>query len=253
MILTTLAARVRRVLEAKGTDLAEVDEGSLAQAYAAATTARGTEKHAPEGERDDERNEELAGQVILPARRKARVDGFDLDAEVAVRAHDEVRLEALCRYLLRPPIALDSLRYLRPHLVVLELKPPWRDGTTHVSMTPSAFLARLASLVPRPRKNTTLYYGVLAGHADGREKLVPAAPRKKRPHEDHSWAKLMQHSFGLDVLGCRRCKGRMKLVAVFLDRKEVRRLLRFLGLFSDPLPVHPARGPPDEPDAFDFP
>lgn len=63
----------------------------------------------------------------------------------------------------------------------------------------------------------------------------------------------MKHSFGLDVLSCRRCKGRMVLVAVILDRKEVRRLLQNLRVWSDPLPVHPARGPPDEPETFDFP
>jgi len=45
----------------------------------------------------------------------------------------------------------------------------------------------------------------------------------------------------------------MRLVAVIHDRKEVRRLLQHLRVWSDPLPVHPARGPPDEPDSFDFP
>ena len=63
----------------------------------------------------------------------------------------------------------------------------------------------------------------------------------------------MKHSFGIDVLSCRRCKGRLQLVAVILDRKEVRRLLQHLRIWSDPLPVHPARGPPDEPESFEFP
>lgn len=254
-VLGRVSARVGALLRRHDAEAdADTDDGesSLAQAYAAATTARGTEKHAPYAAQDDE-DDELAGQVVLRTRRKARVDGFDLDAEVAVGAHERERLERLLRYFLRPPFSLEQLSYVPPGWVVLELKRPWHDATTHVSMTPSAFLGRLASLVPRPRRNTTLYYGVLSGRARGRAKLVPKPSGSKRRHENASWAALMKHSFGIDVLGCRRCRGRMRLVAVIHDRKEVRRLLQNLRLWSDPLPVHPARGPPDAPDTFDFP
>jgi hypothetical protein len=50
--------------------------------------------------------------VQLVSRRKARIDEWDLDAEVCMREHDRERLEQLCRYLLRPPLALDRLRTL---------------------------------------------------------------------------------------------------------------------------------------------
>jgi hypothetical protein len=35
--------------------------------------------------------------------------------------------------------------------IVLKLKTPWRDGTTHLVMSPLEFMQRLAALVPRPR------------------------------------------------------------------------------------------------------
>ena len=35
--------------------------------------------------------------------------------------------------------------------LVLKLKTPWRDGTTHLVMLPLEFMQRLAALVPRPR------------------------------------------------------------------------------------------------------
>jgi hypothetical protein len=44
------------------------------------------------------------------------------------------------------------------------------------------------------------------------------------------WAMLMKHAFGLDVLACRRCGGRMDLVAVVQDALEVRRYLASAGL-----------------------
>jgi hypothetical protein len=34
---------------------------------------------------------------------------------------------------------------------VLQLKSAWRDGTTHIKMSPLEFMQRLAALVPRPR------------------------------------------------------------------------------------------------------
>lgn len=42
--------------------------------------------------------------------RQAHDDGFDLHANVRVPPNDRARLEHLCRYLLRPPLAQDRLR-----------------------------------------------------------------------------------------------------------------------------------------------
>ena len=43
--------------------------------------------------------------------------------------------------------------------VVLELKTPWRDGTTHLVMSPLKFMQRLAALVPRPRLHRIRFPG----------------------------------------------------------------------------------------------
>jgi len=40
----------------------------------------------------------------------ARVEGFSLHANVGVPAHARARLEYLCRFLLRSPLALERLR-----------------------------------------------------------------------------------------------------------------------------------------------
>ena len=45
--------------------------------------------------------------------------------------------------------------------VVLQLKTPYRDGTTHLVMTPLKFLQRVASLVLRPRLHLIRFHGVL--------------------------------------------------------------------------------------------
>ena len=68
------------------------------------------------------------------------------------RAHQRKRLERLCRYITRPTIANERLKRTRAGQVVLQLKSPWRDGTTRIVMSPLEFVQRLAAaLVPRPR------------------------------------------------------------------------------------------------------
>src|SRR4029434_5759656 len=58
--------------------------------------------------------------------------------------------------------------------VVLQLKSPYKDGTTHIVMEPLEFMERLAALVPRPRLHLMRFHGVLAPNAKLRSKIVPA-------------------------------------------------------------------------------
>ena len=97
-------------------------------------------------------------------------DGFSLNAAVSCLPHQRDRLERLCRYVTRPPLALDRLSTKTNGRVIYdasfyELKHPFRDGTTHFVFEPLEFLAKLAALVPRPRANLTRYHGVLAPNA----------------------------------------------------------------------------------------
>ncbi len=72
-------------------------------------------------------------------------------AAVRVEAHDRKRLEQLCRYITRPALSDERVQINAAGQVELKLKTPWRDGTTHLVMSPLEFMQRLAALVPRPR------------------------------------------------------------------------------------------------------
>ncbi len=52
-------------------------------------------------------------------------------------------------------------------------KTAWRDGTTHLVMSPLEFMQRLAALVPRPRLHLIRFHGVLAPNAKLRALVVP--------------------------------------------------------------------------------
>ena len=71
----------------------------------------------------------------------------------------------------------------------------------------------------------------------------------------HAWAELLRRSFGLDVLACPDCGGRLRLVATIADPRAIARILAHLGLPLEPppwrrfrrrvaAPVRPAAAPP---------
>ena len=189
------------------------------------------------------------------ARRHAHDQGFDLDAHVVVSAGARTELERLVRYILRPPLKETRLT-LNADGVVLELKTPWRDGTTHIRMSRERFLDRLVALVPPPAANTLLYGGILGANARLRPQAVsyqrPGVVATKRPKtsttpslkRNTAWAELMRHSFGLDVLACPHCGGRMRHVATLLSAVSIRAILKHEGHpqaepRAGPSPPHP--------------
>ena len=163
------------------------------------------------------------------------------------------RLQKLFRACARADLRLHN--HLLAGQVRLELRHPWADGTTHVEFEPVAFLERLAVLVPRPRVNLILYYGVLAARAAWRPEIVPgsepgeatsrpAGRMRRRPSEarhGYRWAELLRRTFGIDVLACPRCGGRLVLIALIERSDVIARLLGHLRLPSElPRPA-PAR------------
>jgi hypothetical protein len=135
--------------------------------------------------------------------------------------------------------------------LALELKSPWRDGSTWVSMSADTFLERLSSLVPRPCTNQVLNRGVLAPHSARRASVVPEPDDEQPRHRPRNatFCELMKHGLNVDVLAC-PCGHRMKYVATIFDRKGLARLLRAKGLPHQLEPIRPARGPPQR--DFDF-
>ena len=77
----------------------------------------------------------------------ADIDGFSLHAAVRCGADDRQVLEQLSRYITRAALANERVQTNAAGQVVLKLKTPWRDGTTHLVMSPLEFMQRLATAV----------------------------------------------------------------------------------------------------------
>jgi hypothetical protein len=195
-------------------------------------------------------------------RRQARLGGFDLHANTSVRGKNRSKLERLCRYLLRPPVAEDRLFLASDGSVLVRLKTPWRDGTSHIALQPLELLEKLAALIPRPYVNLIVYHGVLAPNAKWRREVVDfGRPRLERPSlamtskkvaapHNRTWAELMRRGLEINVLECPDCGGRLRFMAAILLSSATRRILLHLGLPPDPVQLAPARAPPELDDAW---
>jgi hypothetical protein len=191
----------------------------------------------------------------------ADIDGFSLHAAVRVEAHDRKRLEQLCRYITRPALSDQRVQLNDAGQVELKLKTPWRDGTTHLVMSPLEFMQRLAALVPRPRLHLIRFHGVLAPNAKLRPLVVPQGPPAQAQAATEAaaaaerevetvqaglhrigWARLLKRVFDIDMQHCPNCRaGELKIIAAILERPVIEKILTHLGLDPQPPPRGRAR------------
>jgi len=180
-VLAGTARRLHRLLERRGDEEDDVlarDDPLLALLAAASLRTRIAEGPL-RGEKwrrvGDRVAPEVPGDDPDATPRVPEHRGMTLHADVAVPAADRRRLERLCRYAARPPLSNDRLEETPDGRLLLRLKAPWRDGTTHMLMERSELLERLVPLIPPPRAHQVRYHGILAPCASMRRRVVPAS------------------------------------------------------------------------------
>ena len=200
------------------------------------------------------------------------VNGFSLHCNTAVNTHSRDSLRNLVEYMARGPLSNERLEVLPDGNVKLKLKTPWHDGTSHLVLTPSEFLEKLAAIVPPPRAHLVKWGGVFAPNSPLRRKVIlkpgvkkaarhkqcaeikagkageageagkdekAASDKKGSTLRGSSWARLLSRVFKVDVGRC-QCGGELRVIAAICNPDEARRYLRYAGLASEP----PARAPP---------
>ena len=174
----------------------------------------------------------------------AEKDGWSIHAGVRVEAGAKEKLEKVCRYLLRPPFAVERLRQLTDGRIAYRFRKARWDGGTEIVLGPIELIEKLAALVPPPRAHTVRYHGVLGPHGGLRGEVVPAQPEHVKNCDRHApapskeegelprrvpdhrtpridWATLLKRTFGLDVLECSKCGGRMKVIACITEAEAI--------------------------------
>ncbi len=122
-----------------------------------------------------------------------------------------------------------------------------------MDLPPLALIARLAALVPTPRRHLTRYCGVLSSHSRLRSRVVPQAeaqatatekPEKPaRKSKYIPWAELLRRTFRFEVV-CQRCQAPLRLVALVKTQDIAKKILTAMHLPTEVPEPHPARPPP---------
>ena len=202
----------------------------------------------PEANKRVRRVQVLGGKEYALPERCATVEGYNLHANVSLRASDRAGLERLCRYVLRPPLALPRLERLPDGRVRVGMKRVFSDGTGAIDLTPLEFVAKLAAIIPPPRANQVVYSGVLAGNAAWRPEVVPKVPTSteaeraeraalklvkaehrratsERAGQAPCWAELLRRVFRVDGWECPHCAKPMKLRSIVIREPATTRVL----------------------------
>ena len=188
------------------------------------------------------RTEQRKGEDLV-----ARQAGFSLHAGIACKSHQRKKLERLCRYITRPAIAERRLSLANNGNVVIALKTPYDDGTTHVVLGPMEFMGRLAALVPRPRVNLTRFHGVFSPNSKLREYVVPQRSVEEQENPklkaySMTWTQRLKRVFAIEIEKCEKCGGPVRIIASIEDPDVIQKILKHLGL--DQPGDTPIRSPP---------
>lgn len=186
--------------------------------------------------------------VFRIGKRCAVCDGFSLHANVKIEGEDRDKLEKLCRYTARPPVALERLSQTPDGKILYRLKTEYSDGTTHVLFDPIELVEKVVALIPPPRANLLRYHGIFAPNSKDRKRIVPAMPtleiKAGKGVPNRSWSELLKRSFAIDVTACSSCGGKMRLISHIDEPLVITRILGHVGLPSEAPRVFPARAPP---------
>ncbi len=169
----------------------------------------------------------------VPKKLCASAEGFNLHAATRIAARDRSGLERICRYVSRPAIPEERLQLIdEDERVKLTLKRPWGD-TTALVFEPLEFISHLVTLIPRPYDNLTVYNGIWAGNANGRDEVLPKQKKCRKGNRRTRrlrWSELLSRTFGIDGLRCGVCEGRLMVIAVITKPEPLEALCACLHL-----------------------
>lgn len=255
VLVKRIRDRVVRYLTKKGFAISDFSEDPFAfeQPAMAELAGASIQSRIAFGERAGQRVRRVGGRASLAevyriGNKCAVCDGFSLHANVKINGKDRDKLERLCRYTARPPVALERLSETGNGKILYRLKAQYSDGTTHVLFDPLELVEKVVALIPPPRANLLRYHGVFAPNSKDRKRIVPASAsdptKQKQDRPNRSWSDLLKRSFSIDIMTCVGCGGKMRFVSHIEEPIVVTRILGHLGLPTEAPRRFPPRAPP---------
>lgn len=178
-----------------------------------------------------------------------RHPGFSTHVGEPIPPEDTRAVEDMASYVVRNPVSLKRLVYVDGQQAVIYrgLRPNPSLGQNFLAMQPLEWLARMADHIPDPGRHRTLFYAHYANRARGnraRQKPSPKGAQAEAPKRRRcppAWARLIAKVYQVDPLRCRRCGGKLQIVAYINDHFTIKKILDHLGLS----PPEKQRPPPE--------
>lgn len=188
------------------------------------------------------------------------INGFSLHANTSTNTLARERLRNLVEYIARGPLSNECLEITKSGNVKLKLKTAYTDGTSHLLFTPTEFIEKLSAIIPPPKSHLVKWSGVFAPNSPHRKNITLKPNVKKgfafksndtedNPLKNYSWSEMLAKVFKIDVTKCEHFNGDMAVMAAIIDRSEVARYLKHVGIEHEA----PTRAPPRyKEESFDF-
>lgn len=105
--------------------------------------------------------------------------GFSLHCNTATNTHARDRLEHLIEYIARGPLSNEHLEESSDRKIRLKLKTYWKNGASHLLLSPQQLLEKLAAIISPPKSHLVRWGGVFAASSPLRKKIVLSLEEKK--------------------------------------------------------------------------
>jgi Putative transposase len=176
-----------------------------------------------------------------------RRSGFSVHNRVYVPPGDSRGLEALVRYMMRPPVSLSRLSFTPGSHEVVYARKGGHDElepTEGERIDAMEFVARTLVQIPDPRRHSVRYYGFYSNAARGKRKKAAAPAEPSSPGQvperattpqgadraalKRGWAEMIRRVYEVDPLVCLRCGGEMRVVGFITQPTLIKRILDHL-------------------------
>jgi hypothetical protein len=177
-----------------------------------------------------------------------RHSGFSIES--GTRIYDDRARESLSQYIVRAPVYLEKISWDSDTDTVVWKAPQTgpHKGRERYFSGPD-FIAQLTLHIPDKGKHLVRRYGVYSSRSRGTWKRRPALALRAaagwygreesialretatetvsvtKLARRKAWARLLARVYGIDVLCCPKCGGRMAVIAVIRDPESIRKIV----------------------------
>jgi hypothetical protein len=186
--------------------------------------------------------------------------GFSIDS--GTRIYDEKARKSLSQYIVRAPVSLEKITWDSCTDTVTWKAPctgPHKGKERYFSGLD--FIAQLTLHIPQKGKHLVRRYGVYSSRCRGTWRRRPALALRaadgwygrgeitdveeseeleevsvSKKARKKAWARLLAKVYEIDIFTCPKCGGQMSVIAVILNKDEIRKITEYIRQYS--------RGPP---------